>query len=101
MLKTRLTIPARFPLGRIVYTCGAIANCDNFFRIRCLLRHASGDWGNVDKVDRNVNDAAVIMGLHIRSVYPIDRAQPCTGNNALWIVTEGDRRVTTFHLATE
>jgi hypothetical protein len=35
--------------------------------------------------------------------YPIDPAKPCEGfgDNTLWIITEGDRSVTTFLLPDE
>lgn len=92
--KTTLTIHSIFPLGRIVYTRGAIASCTPFQLIRSLLRHASGDWGCVDRVSKAVNDAAVVMGLQVCSVYAIDPSKPCAGSNALWVVTEYDRRST-------
>jgi hypothetical protein len=92
----------RFPLGSIVSTPGALAACSHDHLLRCLSRHAQGDWGCVDLEDAALNTAAVLNGDRILSAYPIDPSKPSEdGNNRLWIITEADRSATTFLLPSE
>jgi hypothetical protein len=92
-----------FPLGQTVATKGALAVCSEAHMAACLCRHQCGDWGRVCEEDAASNDAAVKNGGIILSAYPVDPAQPCKGYgaNCLWIITEGDRSVTTFLLPDE
>jgi hypothetical protein len=102
MTSAPLTTPL-FPLGQIVATPGALEATSNPYRIACLFRHWTGDWGRVDTEDGALNDAAICDGSRILSAYPIDPAKPCEGfgDNCLWIITEADRSVTTFLLPDE
>jgi hypothetical protein len=96
--------PPLFPLGQIVATPGTLESCPPDYLYRCLLRHSRGDWGIVCKEDAASNREAVRAGsLRILSAYPIDPAKLCKGfgDNTLWIITEGDRSVTTFLLPEE
>ncbi len=95
--------PSRFQLGQIVATTGALDATSHDHRLRCLLRHAGGDWGNVCKDDAALNDEAIEYGSRILSAYPIDDSKPCKGHgsNTLWIITEADRSVTTLLLPEE
>jgi hypothetical protein len=90
---------AKFPLGQIVATPAAIqamqesGQAPEFF----LDRHVSGDWGDVDSADWNLNDEALKDGSRILSAY-----QTLKGKK-LWIITEatddeGHRAVTTILL---
>jgi hypothetical protein len=92
-----------FPLGQIVATPGVIEVTDNPYRLSCLFRHWTGDWGHVCDEDRASNDEAVRVGNRILSAYPLDPSKPCKGHgdNTLWIITEADRSVTTFLLPSE
>ena len=98
-------VPCRpsFELGQIVATPGALEATTHDQRLQCLARHSIGDWGHVCGDDGNANDEAVKDGDRILSAYPIDPAKPCEGfgDNTLWIITEGDRSVTTFLLPDE
>ena len=47
-----------------------------------LVRHLSGDWGDLDEEDRSLNDAAVIDGSRILSAYTTRKGE------RLWIITE-------------
>ena len=98
-------VPCRpsFDLGQIVATPGALETTTNEQRLCYLARHSIGDWGHVCGEDWNANDEAVKDGDRILSAYPIDPAKPCKGfgENTLWIITEGDRSVTTFLLPDE
>jgi len=103
MTRHRIPYPTRFSLGQIVATPGALEACPHDHLLRCLARHASGDWGNVCREDARANNEAVTAALRILSAYPIDAAKPCKGfgENTLWIITEADRSVTTFLLPDE
>jgi hypothetical protein len=92
-----------FELGQIVATPGALEATTDAQRLLYLARHLAGDWGHVCSEDRNANDEAVQNAGRILSAYPIDPAKPCKGfgENTLWIITEGDRSVTTFLLPDE
>ena len=100
---TRIPYPAKFALGRIVSTPGALEACTHDHLLRCLFRHTQGDWGCVDKEDAATNDEAVKEGFRILSAYPIDPQKPSRGfgENTVWIITEADRSVTTFLLPGE
>ena len=94
---------AVFDLGEIYTTRGALDACAPDHLLRCLTRHARGDWGCVCDEDRQSNDKALVAGGRILSSYPIDPTQPSKGYgaNTLWIITEGDRSATTFLLPDE
>jgi hypothetical protein len=104
-MKITLALAGRtfFPLGQIVSTPGALEACSHEHRILCLARHATGDWGTVCAEDAASNDTALQDGSRILSAYPIDPSKPSKGfgDNTLWIITEGDRSVTTFLLPSE
>lgn len=71
--------------------------------LRCLARHAAGDWGHVCPEDAEQNNLALENGSRVLSAYPLDPALPCKGwgGNCFWIITESDRSVTTFLLPDE
>jgi hypothetical protein len=104
-MSTTFLIPCRprFQLGQIVATPGALDATTDAQRLLYLARHSIGDWGSVCTEDRESNNGAVQNGGRILSAYPIDPAKPCKGfgDNTLWIITEGDRSVTTFLLPDE
>ena len=94
---------AKFSLGQIVATQGAVSACSNQRLLACLVRHARGDWGVVCAEDAATNDAALRDGTRLLSAYPIDPSKPSKGfgENTLWIITEADRSATTFLLPEE
>ena len=86
-----------FPLGRLVATPGAVGalkrtaeNPADF-----LQRHVNRDWGDLSEADRDTNDEALETGGSLLSAYYLD------DGTRLWIVTEGDRSVTTLLLPIE
>ena len=87
----------RFETGQIVAPPGAMEKVNPQARVASLRRHVSGDWGDVDDEDRAANDADVIAGGRLLSVYPI----PGEPDEKFWIITEADRSVTTFLLPEE
>ena len=93
---------AKFPLGQLAATPGALEAMEasgqsaEFF----LARHASGDYGEVNDEDRQLNDEALIHGDRILSAYRTLKGVK------LWIVTEaaddnGHRAATTILLPEE
>jgi hypothetical protein len=59
-----------------------------------LLRHLSGDWGEMDSEDRAANEWALGQGGRLFSAYD-------TPAGRLWVITEADHSATTFLLPDE
>ncbi|WP_241139593.1 plasmid related protein [Achromobacter xylosoxidans] len=83
-------------LGQVVATPGALnllqrASLNPF---QMLLRHRSGDWGDVQPEDALANEAAAIHGNRVISSYEV-------AGERLWIITEADRSATTLLLPEE
>lgn len=87
----------RFTPGSVVATPGALkalrASGDD--PLSLLQRHLSGDWGDVDEFDRRENELSAERGWRILSCYRLS-----TGIR-IWLITEADRRATTFLLPEE
>lgn len=82
-----------FELGQVVMTSGVAALvAEDPYGPQLLdyniKRHASGDWGNVPKEDKEENDFAVRHGNRILSSYML-------GPKKIWVITESDRSSTT------
>ncbi len=90
------TIPL-FPAGQIVATPGALALLEEAKKtpLEFLSRHLRGDWGDVCQDDKAENKLSLKYGFRLMSSYQITDAEK------LWIITEGDRSVTTLLLPTE
>ncbi len=83
---------SQFSLGRLVATPGALGLEINIFDY--VVRHLSGDWGDLDPSDKRRNDCAVKNKERILSSYE-------TPKGKIWIITEWDRSVTTALLPSE
>ncbi len=88
---------ARFPLGRMVATPGALealakTGQDAFEFIR---RHETGDWGCVCDEDKQENEFSVDKDLRIFSAYRLK------DETKIWVITEADRSATTVLLPSE
>jgi hypothetical protein len=84
-----------FPLGSIVTTPGALELFSQGVDLhQLLIRHWSGDWGDLSAHDKKENDLSVKEGFRILSSYD-------TEGGKIWIITEADRSVTTFLLPSE
>ncbi len=84
-------------LGRVVATPAALevlAAADTS-PLALLIRHASGDWGQVDAEDAKANDEAVINFYRVLSAYKLHTGE------TVWIITEADRTVTTILLPSD
>ena len=57
-----------------------------------LVRHLSGDWGDVCEQDRKENEFSLKEGFRLLSVYRD------TDGTKFWIITEADRSATTVLL---
>ncbi len=89
--------PARFPLGRVVATPGALGALEDAGDRPSvfLKRHATGDWGELDEHDRHENELSVAHGFRLLSAYSL------SDGTRIWIITEADRSVTTLLLPSE
>lgn len=101
-MKPNLTVvllpPAKFPLGQVVATPGAINLIERHDAIAetFLQRHQAGDWGTMCAEDCMQNDA----GLDSRDPGRLHSSYDL-GGETLWIITEWDRSVTTLLLPEE
>lgn len=88
---------ARFSLGRVLATPGALAALERAGQtVLCLLqRHQRGDWGETCPEDAQLNEEAVQDGGRIFSAYVLS-----TGVK-VWVITEADRAATTALLPDE
>lgn len=91
-----------FNPGRVMTTPGVSAVLDQFdgltqvrVVIGLLIRHVTGDWGDVDGEDHAANDHAVIQGERVLSAYRLP------DGTKVWVITEADRSATTFLLPSE
>jgi hypothetical protein len=79
----------KFPLGQLV-TTAAVHENEKYGDIAAVIRrHASGDWGDLDDEDKAANEAALVHGTRLLSSYVL------SSDNQVWVITEGDRSVTT------
>jgi len=88
---------ALFPLGQIVATPGALETLAraNQTPNEFLLRHVSGDWGELDAHDLAENMYSLKHGFRVMSSYRTK------SGDTLWLVTEADRASTTLLLPEE
>ncbi len=86
---------AVFAVGKVVITQRASFDLRSDDVYLGLLRHMSGDWGELEEFDWKQNDDAVEYGGRILSRYIAD------GGVVFWIITECDRSHTTILLPSE
>ena len=85
---------ARFQLGKVVGTPGAIAALGKADQLPdvFLARHVAGDWGEVPSEDQAENELSVEHGFRILSEYRSRQG------DRVWVITEADRSATTILL---
>jgi hypothetical protein len=86
-----------FDMGQLVATPGALELFAAQGRrlAEFVVRHAAGDWGELDPEDWQANDAALARGEgRLFSSYRI-------GDQKIWVITESDRRSTCVLLPSE
>ena len=83
-----------FPLGQIVATPGALETLAraNQTPNEFLLRHISGDWGELDAHDSAENMYSLKHGFRVMSSYRTK------SGDTLLLITEADRASTTLLL---
>ena len=93
----------KFKLGRVVATPGCLealeASGENPERF--LVRHASGDWGDLGADDRGANDRAIATEGNPDFQERVLSAYVTSAGTRIWIITEHDRSVTTLLLPEE
>ena len=110
---TIITSTARFSLGQIVATPGALQLLQEtgFSAAALIARHMHGDWGDLCKDDAALNTMALTDGSRIMSVYRLvdaEKLKATPGSKrsdlpTIWIITDGkndagQREVTTLLL---
>ncbi len=110
---TIITNAARFSLGRIVATPGALALLQEtgFSPAALIARHMHGDWGDICKDDAALNELALKDGSRIMSVFRLVDVEKLKATQrskradlpTVWIITDGEndsgrREVTTLLL---
>jgi hypothetical protein len=97
ILYRELAKPGKFELGHVVMTPGAgeALLAAQHVPPEFLLRHKHGDWGELCAEDRRENARALRRGSRLLSAYRTRTEEK------LWIITEGDRSVTTLLLPAE
>ena len=84
-----------FNPGQIVATPGALEFAEQGIDLlSLLLRHLSGDWGDIGIEDKEENNFSYVKGFRIISAYQTEAGR-------LWIITEADRSATTLLLPSE
>ncbi len=67
---------------------------------QCIARHQSGDWGDCCPEDAALNDAALLDGRRVFSVYHIPSGL-YTLESRVWVITESSREYTTVLFPSE
>ena len=95
--QVRKTQTKLFALGHIVATPGALEALKKAGQEpqHFLLRHARGDWGDLDAEDAAENRFGLAAGLRLLSSYTT------AAGDKLWVITEADRSATTVLLPEE
>ena len=60
--------------------------------VELLVRHVTGDWGDLDEEDKEKNNLSVEKGFRILSSYKLQT------DGKVWIITESNRSTTTLLL---
>lgn len=86
-----------FVLGQMLATPGALSMLKTLRMtgLPLLLRHVSGDWGDICAEDRQANIDGLRYGNRLMSVYVLSPSE------RLCIITEADRSSTTLLLPEE
>ncbi len=95
--RIRIENPSKFTLGQLVMTPGvfkAIAQAGQD-PMGFILRHATGDWGELGEEDKAENELSLAHGFRLLSAYRT------TKGVKLWVIAEADRSATTILLPEE
>jgi hypothetical protein len=81
-------MPGSFPVGDIVIPPHALGLISASELAAGLIRHARGDWGELDEAHKRDNDRALTEGRRVLSAYRTKAGQ------RFWVFTEPDRSQT-------
>ncbi len=98
LLYPTLARNVRFPPGRVLLTPGAgqaLHENEDTNLLDYLIRHLTGDWGDLDAHDRKVNEEALRNGQRLLSSYTLPDGR------TLWFITDADRHETVAMLPEE
>jgi hypothetical protein len=86
-----------FDLGQVVGTPGALRALQEARQSpgELVVRHVTGDWGDLEDEDKAENDFSLKAGLRIFSAYRL------SSSVKVWVITEADRSATTLLLPEE
>lgn len=86
-----------FPLGQVVATPWALEKLEalGVEPLELIIRHAAGDWSDMDKEDQQANRQTLKEGSRVFSSYRF------SDNTKIWVITEADRSSTTILLPEE
>lgn len=84
-------------LGQVLVTPGVLDMLEalQLSPLPFVVRHVSGDWGDICSEDRQANAEALVHSFRLMSVYVLSATQ------RLWIITEADRSSTTLLMPEE
>ena len=91
-MSANIVTTAKFQLGQIVATPNALDHLTQDDIRSGIIRHKSGDWGDLDADDRKENDQALEKGTRLLSAYQ------ASNGVKFWIITEADKSSTTVLL---
>jgi len=86
------SLQPKFELGNVVITSNALAQLGPTAPLPFLIRHLTGDWGELDAEDKQANDRALETEGRLVSRYTTPAGV------AIYIITEWDRSYTTIML---
>jgi hypothetical protein len=94
---------AKFELGQVVATQGALAALEdaNQSALPFVQRHQQGDWGDICKEDKKLNDEAIAFEGDIDKQNRVMSSYMTNKNVKIWIITEYDRSVSTVLLPSD
>lgn len=95
----KLELKPLFEIGTVVATPGALDALGGGILGQVeatvlVFKHHTGDWGDIDPEDNGLNEAAIVNGDRILSVYNVN-------DTKFYVITEADRSVTTVLLPSE
>ena len=93
----QITKHSLFSLGQVVATPGALTALQKAGQLpqEFLTRHVQGDWGELCEEDKHENALSLERGFRLLSRYSTSAGE------ALYVITEADRSVTTLLLPEE
>jgi hypothetical protein len=93
---TSTSSPWLFPLGQVVATPAALTCIANagITPLDLIVRHANGDYGDIDRDDIAANLLAIKNGFRVLSMYRLPAGR-------VYVITEADRSSTCVLLTGE